>query len=244
MLLPDGVTAVGVCVLEDPAEGSLRDVEEFRGVSFCEAVSRAREKPLVVMADSIEVCKWSPAVLGLKAAEGDFERSLTPRLSPSTKALFLGPPGSFHPGLRPLVFILQGPAEALRGFLRGLGKDDWAVEWAGQIDKSALGLELGGLPSWKLAAVSRVNRALASLMPHPLWQRFTRAAFRSRALSRALEAAIKPFVASMSVCRNSTVIPLLTSKANLSFFCAGGITWGGNPAGHMTCGIPARLLGP
>jgi|YNPNPStandDraft_1061719.scaffolds.fasta_scaffold06926_3 hypothetical protein len=243
MELPEGISAVAVVVLQGEPDDEPEGLEIYRGVSYCEAVTLARRRPLVVRRSSIEVCKWSPAVLGLKPAENDFEKGLSPRLQPTTASLVLAPLTAIPEGLRPQVVILQGPSETLRSFLRKLGRESWAVEWASHIDKSALGLELGGLPSRKLGMISRVNRLLAALMPHPLWQRFTRTAFRSRALSRALEAAIKPFMASMSVCRNSTVIPLLGSAANLSFFCAGGITWGGNPSGHMTCGVPADLLG-
>jgi hypothetical protein len=42
----------------------------------------------------------------------------------------------------------------------------------------------------------------------------------------------------MSVCRNSTVIPLLTGRVNVSFFCSGGITWGRNQPDHLTSGWP------
>lgn len=244
MKLPQEVSAVAATVLSEGSGAEPEGLELYRGVSFCEAVTLARKTPLLVRRDSIEVCKWSPAVLGLKPAESDFEKSLYPRLPPTTTSLVLAPLSTIPEGLHPQVVILQGPTEALKSFLHGLGREHWSVEWASQIDKSALGLELGGLPSRKLRMISKVNRFLATLMPHPLWQRFTRVAFRSRALSRALEAMIKPFMASMSVCRNSTVIPLIGSAANLSFFCAGGITWGRNPAGHMTCGVPAHLLSP
>jgi hypothetical protein len=42
----------------------------------------------------------------------------------------------------------------------------------------------------------------------------------------------------MSVCRNSSVVPLLSGRVNVSFFCTGGITWGRNQADHLTSGWP------
>jgi hypothetical protein len=45
----------------------------------------------------------------------------------------------------------------------------------------------------------------------------------------------------MSICRNSTAIPLLTGRANVSFFCSGGITWGRNSPDHLTSGWPWHL---
>jgi uncharacterized protein (DUF169 family) len=241
MRVPEGVTAVGVEVIrgEKPYPEGL---PINRGISYCEAVSRAKREPLLVTRDSIEVCKWAPAVLGFKEVESGFERKLLPRLEPGTRAVLLAPLDSFPRGHEPEVVILQGPADTLWGMMEEAGRDNWVTTWSSEIDKSALGLKSSGLPAWKVKAVSRVNRALTILTPHPLWQRFTRTAFRSRTLSRMLEAVIAPFMASMSVCRNSTVIPLTEGVANLSFFCAGGITWGGNPSDHMTCGVPAGML--
>jgi uncharacterized protein (DUF169 family) len=45
-------------------------------------------------------------------------------------------------------------------------------------------------------------------------------------------------VVNRSVCRNSTAIPLLTGRVNVSFFCTGGITWGRNRPDHLTSGWP------
>ena len=39
-------------------------------------------------------------------------------------------------------------------------------------------------------------------------------------------------------CRNATVVPLLTGRVNVSFFCTGGITWGRNRAEHLVSGWP------
>ena len=42
----------------------------------------------------------------------------------------------------------------------------------------------------------------------------------------------------MSMCRNSTVIPFQKGKANVSYFCTGGIAWGKNKPDNMTSGYP------
>jgi uncharacterized protein (DUF169 family) len=57
-----------------------------------------------------------------------------------------------------------------------------------------------------------------------------------------LERIIKNTMGDMSVCRNSTVIPYLENAANVSFFCTGGIAWGGNEPSHLTSGIPCELF--
>jgi hypothetical protein len=243
MQVPDGVTAVGVKVFRDRPEG-LDGLETFKGASYCEAASRAKRQPVLVRGESLGVCKWSPAVMAFKEAEGGFESKLQPRLRPPVDTVLLAPLDAFPAGHQPEVVILQGPAGTLWKLFKDMDREDWAVEWASEIARSALGLELDGLPQWKIKAVSLINRGLAKLTPHPAWQRFTRVAFRSKAVSHLFEVIFNPFQASMSVCRNSTVIPYLTGKANLSFFCAGGITWGSNPSTHMTCGVPYSLLNP
>ena len=50
-------------------------------------------------------------------------------------------------------------------------------------------------------------------------------------------------MADMSVCRNSTVIPLLSGQVNVSFFCTGGITWGRNHPQYLTSGWPWPAFG-
>ncbi len=118
MRIPEEVTAVGVEVIRDEAP-ELAGLPLFRGASYCEAVSRARREPLLVRADSIEVCKWSPAVLGFKPADTQFERKLMPRMDPGTRTVLLAPLDSFPRGRRPQVVILQGPAGSLWEMMRG-----------------------------------------------------------------------------------------------------------------------------
>ena len=69
----------------------------------------------------------------------------------------------------------------------------------------------------------------------------TRWLFRSPAVTTGYDALIAATLADMSVCRNSTVVPLLTGQANVSYFCSGGITWGGNDPSHVTSGWPYAL---
>ncbi len=155
--------------------------------------------------------------------------------------MLLAPLAGFPEGYEPDSVILQGPAETLWKLMKDLGKDKWAVSCAREMERSALGMELDALPAWKVTLVTWTNRLLTRITPSKAWQRFIKLAAGSR-LAGPVEAAMKPFIASMSVCRNSTAIPILEEKANLSFFCAGGILWGGNPSTHMTCGVPYSYL--
>jgi len=89
--------------------------------------------------------------------------------------------------------------------------------------------------------VAAVNHLLAALARHRAWQAFTRWLFRFPAVTAGYDALIAAALADMSVCRNSTAVPLLTGRANVSYFCTGGITWGGNHPGHVTSGWPYPL---
>jgi uncharacterized protein (DUF169 family) len=62
---------IGVKILKDSLEGF--DAETYGGVSWCDAVRLATfgVKSLVVPG-SIDICKWSPVILGLKEPENPF----------------------------------------------------------------------------------------------------------------------------------------------------------------------------
>jgi hypothetical protein len=225
-----------VRVLRSPDEHA--DVPVYRGVSYCDAVSRAgRGEVLRVLPGSIQVCRWAPVVLGLKKPKGRFERSLSPRLPSLVAGLLLAPLDRF-PG-EPEVIVVRATPGALWEMIESAG---WEQLWdghEGRFDRSAVPL---------LAADSRmpprhpligpVNRVLASLARFAPWQALTRWLFRSGLVTAGFDALISRTLADMSVCRNSTVIPLRTGRVNVSFFCTGGITWGRNDPHRLTSGWP------
>jgi len=224
------------------------DVPVYLGVSYCDAVRRAGEgEILLVLPGSLEVCGWAPVVLGLKAPEGRFEEGLEPRLAFPSGGLLLAPLDRF-PG-DPDVVLVRGAPELLREMVRALEPDELWDEHGGRLDRSALSLfapapyipgqdRAGG----RAAFISATNRVLATLARSSRWQALTRWLFRSRLVTVGFDALISRAMADMSVCRNSTVIPLLSDRANLSFFCTGGITWGRNCPDHLTSGWPWDLF--
>ncbi len=81
---------VGVRLLRSPDEPAGAPV--YQGVSYCDAVSRAGAgEVLRVLPGSIQVCRWSPGVLGLKEPRGRFENNLAPRLAFPVAGLLLAP---------------------------------------------------------------------------------------------------------------------------------------------------------
>jgi hypothetical protein len=231
--------AVGVRRLRGVDDAA--DVPVYHGVAYCDAVRRAgaggpEGGPWRVLPGSIEVCRWSPVVLGLKPPENAFERGLAPRLPFQAAGLLLGPLDAF-PGKPEAVIVRADPA-SLNARLGSVRPSDLWQGHGGQIERSALPVLGGATGDGRRSLINGVNRLLATLAPSGAWQELTRRLFRSGAVTAGFEALISRALADMSICRNSTAIPLLSGRVNASFFCTGAVTWGLNPATHLTSGWP------
>ena len=253
---------VGVRLLPeegDARRGEFDAIPVYQGVSYCDAVRRAGEGEMLrVLPGSLQVCGWAPVVLGLKEPAGRFEEGLEPRLAFPNGGLLLAPLDRF-PGEPDLVLVRGAPA-LLQKMVRALDPEElWAETRRGghqrRLDRSALFL-LDTAPStpaqdragWRSnstalqsSMVFGTNRVLAALARSRRWQALTRWLFRYHLVTAGFDALISRTMADMSVCRNSTVIPLLSDRANLSFYCTGGITWGRNRPDHLTSGWPWDL---
>jgi uncharacterized protein (DUF169 family) len=232
---------VGVRVLRSAGEWS--DVPVYRGVSYCDAVRRAGEgEALRVLPGSLQVCRWAPVVLGLKEPVSRFERKLLPRLPFPTAGLLLAPLD--RRPVDPEVVIVRAERDVLVRMVESVGRERLWDGHRGRLDRSALPLFTGGraeghgMRSFQQGLIGAVNRLLAALARSARWQAFTHWLFRSGVVTAGFDALISRTMADMSICRNATVIPLLTGRANVSFFCTGGVTWGRNRADHCTAGWP------
>lgn len=233
-LLTGASPPVGVGRLQ-PA-GECADVPVYRGVSYCDALRRAGQgERLRVLPSSVQVCRWAPVVLGLKEPQGRFEKGLAPRLAFPVVGLLLAPLDRF-PG-EPEVVVVRARPEVLREMVRIAGRVVWDGH-AGRLDRSAIPLLSGDRTTARRGLIDAVNRALAALARFAHWQALTHWLFRSGLVTAGFDALISRSLADMSVCRNSTVIPLLTGRVNASFFCTGGITWGRNRPDYGTSGWP------
>ena len=229
---------VGVRLMPSPDQAT--DIPLYRGVSYCDAVRRAGQgETLRLVPGSIQVCRWTPVVLGLKEPQGRFEEALEPKLAFPIAGLLLAPLDRF-PG-EPDIVLVRATAETLGQMIGALGQD---CLWDGhedRLDRSANSTLLARRSSLRLGLVRGVNSLLALLARLEPWQALTQWLFRSRAITIGFEALISRALADMSLCRNSTLIPLSTGQLNVSFFCTGGITWGHNHPGHLTSGWPWHL---
>lgn len=226
---------VGVRVLRFADEYA--ETEPFTGVSYCQAVRLAGEgAALRVMAGSMEVCRWAPVVLGLKPPDGHFEEHLAPRLAFPTQGLLLAPLARF-PG-EPDVVLVRARRQVLESLVRAVGRDRLWQGHGGRLAWSVVPLFAGGSVTLHYRAIGKANALFASLARSKSWQAATHRLFRSCLVTAAYDAVISRTLADMSVCRNSTVIPLQSGRVNVSFFCSGGITWGLNNPNHLTSGWP------
>jgi len=257
--LPVGVRLLP---LDETGPDRFDAVPIYRGISYCDAVRRAGDGELLrVLPGSVQVCGWAPVVLGLKEPSGRFEQGLEPRLAFPAGGLLLAPLDRF-PG-KPDLVLVRGTPELLAEMVRALGPDQLWYGHDRRLDRSALFLFKTTQPvsgegwtgkglKWttrrsistalQSSVISTTNRVLAALARSRRWQALTRWLFRSRLVTAGFDALISRTMADMSVCRNSTAIPLLSGRANLSFFCTGGITWGRNRADHLTSGWPWPLF--
>ena len=229
---------VGVSLLRSAQEHG--EVPAFAGVSYCQAVRRAGEgQALRVLPGSIEVCQWAPIVLGLKSPEGHFEQHLTPRLEYPTPGLLLAPLDQFAARWgEPEVVLLRTTHQVLDSLIRTVGRDQLWQGHGGRLAWSVAPLFSGSRFTFRYRAVQKTNAVLAFLARSRRWRAVTHWLFRSHLITASYDAVISRTLADMSICRNSTVIPLQTGQANVSFFCSGGITWGLNRSDQMTSGWP------
>lgn len=170
------VPLVGVKVL-DSLDG-LRGVAEYHGVSYCDAVRRATSgEDLVVKPGSIEVCRWSPVVLGLKNPESDFEKSLEPHLESPMAGVYVAPLSRFNEGVEPDVVIVRGRPAQLKKLAANTGEDALQSTYRGRIGWSALGVGQKG-PSWRVMLVHALNYSLSLLVRVRLVDRLIKKYFR------------------------------------------------------------------
>jgi len=233
---------VGVEIITDD-DPALSAIPRFTGISYCEAVLQATfGRELIVDSSSIQVCQWAPVVLGFKKPENEFERSINTHLPAGTASLLLAPIARFTERRKPDVVIIRAQADTYRSILEILGYDKFIPFREYNRDETALAVfseePLKGFPRW---AISNVNRWLSWMNRFSWWQGVTTFLFRSTTVSRIFDRFITKYMANMSLCRNSTVIPYQTGRANISFFCTGGIAWGKNFPDFMTSGFPYKI---
>jgi hypothetical protein len=235
---------VGIKLLDNTTIGDYAGVTLFSGVSYCQAVFGATfGMELLLIPGSVKVCKWVPVVLGFKKAENEFERTIEPHLEAFTPGIYIAPLHQFRQGVSPDVVIVRTKHDHYRQIIDILGWKNF-IECSGlRQDRTALHTFMMKPPSGISAlAIRYFNGALDVLNRFTAWHTFTALLFGSDFVTRIFDRFITRYMANMSMCRNSLVIPFQQQRANISYFCTGGIAWGKNDSRNMTSGFPHDLF--
>lgn len=215
----------------------------YNGISYCDAVRQASEgAKYIVTKGSIQACQWSPVVLGLKQPENSFEQSIQPKFSSELEGLFLAPLTAYDTDNPPDIVIIRTLPVHFRWMIEKLGRENFLHNPYLTMDKSALVHFDEGREGKPNAWIRIINRWLDRLNRFPRWRRFTLFLFKSTFITHIFDKFISRTMADMSMCRNSTYLPYETDKANISYFCTGGIAWGRNSSLNMTAGFPFPLF--
>ncbi len=211
----------------------------YFGPSYCDAVSRAsRGEKLLITAASISRCRWALVVLGFKKAENSFERGLDPRFE-SMEAIYAFPLGQKNEeDFQPDLVIVRDSPGLIATMFEELAGDRLEGPYAHRFDMSALTAIDREKVLSREGAVKFFNRLIYRLKGRRWFRKTADIVLKSPAACYLFDKFIARFLADMSVCRNSTVIPALKERANCSYFCSGAIFWGGNDPASMTAGIP------
>ncbi|HOD15840.1 MAG TPA: DUF169 domain-containing protein [Spirochaetota bacterium] len=235
---------VGIKLLNEKSINAYAGTTLFSGVSYCLAVFGATfGMELLLRPGSIKVCKWVPVVLGFKNAENEFELSIDPHLEPTVPGLYIAPLHLFRRGVSPDSVIIRTEPDHYREMINVLGWESFINFDLLKQDRTALHTFKTRPPSGLSAlAIRYFNGALGLLNRFTPWHSFTALLFRSDFVTKIFDMFITRYMANMSMCRNSLVIPFRENKANISYFCTGGIAWGKNDPRNMTSGFPYDLF--
>jgi hypothetical protein len=235
---------IGIKLLDEKTLDEFTDITLFSGVSYCQGIFGATfGMELLLMASSIKICKWSPVVLGFKQPENDFQKTIKPHLEPfAIKGIYMAPLYLFRKGITPDGVIIRTNPGNYRRIIDLLGWNSFIDPEIYKQDQTSLNT-FRMKPPTGLSAISikYVNRTLSLLNRFTLWHRFTTLLFRSEYITRIFDKFISRYMANMSMCRNSFVIPWQEKKANISYFCTGGVAWGKNEPDDMTSGYPYEM---
>jgi hypothetical protein len=235
---------VGLKILGDDDIKDFEDVAEFSGVSFCGSFfGAAYGMELIVKPGSVKVCQWTPVVLGFKQPENSFERCITEHLQPVTPGIYVAPMHVFRKGVIPDAVVIRTTPDNLAGIIDVLGWENFISPDRYGLDYTALDTFRGKGPKGVSAlSIKYFNALLSRLGKYAFWNRVIAYIFKSTLITNIFNRLITKYMANMSICRNSFVLPYLTGKANISYFCTGGIAWGNNDPENLTSGYPYEMF--
>jgi hypothetical protein len=164
----------------------LAGIPRFTGLSYCQAILQSTlGRELIIDSASIQVCQWSPVVLGLKEPENEFEKTIHKRLPAGIGAVLSAPIDTFKDHLSPDIVLVRARADTFRAIINLLGYDQFMAYGGYGPDETALSIFTEG--PWKGFrpwATKNINRWLYWMNQFVWWQKLTPILFRSTTITR------------------------------------------------------------
>ncbi|MBN2168090.1 MAG: hypothetical protein JW738_02510 [Actinobacteria bacterium] len=228
---------IGVKQLKDSLNG-FENIDRYKGPTWCDVIRLATYgQALIVEPGSIGVCSVSPVVLGLKDAEKAVDKILEPRMEEHVAGYYINHVSRFPDGIEPDTVIIRGRPTQVRIIAEESG--ELQQNFRGLIGAS--GLDLTGIQRLNVISALVSNWMIGFAKKWKGFDPLMKAVMSNGQLMFIGEKFIERSLADMSMCRNSTILPLLEDAGNISYFCAGGASWGGNSPLNMTSGYPYRV---
>lgn len=228
---------IGVKQLKDSLNG-FEDIDRYKGPTWCDAVRLVTfGQPLILEPGAIGVCSVAEVVLGLKDAEKAVDKIIEPRMEEHVAGYYLNHVSRFPKGVEPDTVIIRGRPSQVRNIAESCG--ELQKNYRGLIGASAL--DLSGIQKLNTFSALVSNWMIGFAKRWKGFDPLMKAVMNTGPLMFVGEKMIEVSLADMSMCRNSTILPLIEDAGNISYFCAGGASWGGNKPTNMTSGYPFHI---
>jgi hypothetical protein len=258
------IAPVGVKFLkEKEMPGNFDLVKNTDVPSYCAAIKILQDEEnkygVLVTKNSIKVCKWCFPILGLKKPEKKLGRKITPILEEPVEGVFvfdMNTPNENHPlsdSLKnPDSVIIRSSKENFADIINQLNINNFTRDYDYDLKVSNITIFDSQTKYSKRTKIRRSAKKVSirlfnwafnsKLLNNRVMNKFFNWALKKYSFSRMMEPILSKTMTMASVCRNSSVIPYLTQKGNVSYIDGGGVSdWGGNSRKNMIMGLPYHL---
>jgi uncharacterized protein (DUF169 family) len=206
--------------------------------SYCDAIRLLRDikehKGIIITLDSIKICKRCPTILGLKT-DDKINKKLMVKIGDSIIGVFvfnINTPTMNHPLSyainNPDVVLIVGTQSCFTDIIDVLGIENFTDKHINMLETSALSL---------FSKTKNVSNDTKNKRPRNMRNfNFLKRIFPFKLITRN-----QATIAVSSLCLNCSVIPFLSQKGNVSYFCSGGLSWGGYTEKNLVMGLPDVL---
>jgi len=226
--------------------------------SFCDSLRLIGKEEysngILITADKIKSCRWCPAMLGLKKPEHKVESKHSPRIEESVEGIYVYNMNNHIESkilTNPDVVIFISSRDNMEFIINKLGIENFTTDYLQDLGVSAFSLFLENEQvttrtkrkrKQKTRSLKFMNWLFSSkLMSNKIMLKFITWLLKHYGAASVMDPMLGKTMVMLATCRNATVIPYLSQKANVSYLDAGTIGWGEFPRKNMIIGIPGTL---